>query len=122
VSVEGTAQRYGVLNESGRSPFDGTQLGVAAKLNLPLGNRFEAFGRGGLQRTWLSTNTNQPSYTGNGWLVGAGIEYRLDLGVAGGSIFIDYTYADTTFTKQNAAMAQLDGSAGMWTLGLTLSI
>ena len=57
---------------------------------------------------------------GNGYLLGVGAEYRLDLTIASGSIFIDYTYNKAGF--QDDRMRQIDLSSRMWTLGLSVGI
>jgi hypothetical protein len=122
LSIEGAGTRYGLLHQL--APYDGTSLAVAAKLSLPLGNNFDVFGRGGLQRTWLSDSQNTPntmSYSGNGYLLGAGFEYRFDAAVlGGGSIFVDYERNQSSFSASNGR--PFDGIASMWTLGLTLAI
>jgi hypothetical protein len=119
-SIEGLGTRYGLLNQG--EGYDGTSLGVAGKLNFPLGNNFEVFGRAGLQRTWLSPNRGQlASFDGNGYLVGGGFEYHLDLSmIGGGAIFVDYTRNSSGLTSD--AGRQLNSTASMWTLGITLAI
>lgn len=122
-SVEGNANRYGVFGNA--VAYDGTQLAVAGKYSLPLGNDFEVFGRLGLERTWLSTDaTTRQDYAGNGYLFGAGFEYRLNLEAVTGSIFVDWTRTSTGFSgdSDSARMSSVDGTASMWTLGLTVSI
>jgi hypothetical protein len=120
ISIEGAGTRYGLYHQT--TGYDGTAVALAAKLSLPLGNGFDAFGRGGVQRTWLSTDTaNAMEYSGNGWLLGGGFEYHLGVSLlGGGSIFVDYERAKTTFDGQ--AGRPFDNTVSMWTLGLTLSI
>jgi hypothetical protein len=123
-SVEGNGTRFGLIGNS--VAYQADQLAAALKYSFPLGNNFEVFGRGGLERTWLSTDAmTRQNFAGNGYLLGAGFEYRLDLAVAAGSIFVDYTRTATGFSGDSAdasRMPTLDGTASMWTLGLTLSI
>lgn len=119
LAIEGTATRYDL--GYGVSSATGTSLAAALKLSLPLGNNFELFGKGGLQRTSLSGN--DPSLgdlSGNGYLLGAGFEYKLDFGLGGGSIFVDYQRNKTSFDLGTSQM--LDGTVSMWTLGITLAI
>src|SRR5689334_9518134 len=52
LAIEGSATRY-TMPFASRSTED-TSLAAQLKYSLPLGNNFEAFGRGGLQRTYLS--------------------------------------------------------------------
>jgi len=121
-SIEGDGTRYGLLND-GRAQYTGSQLAAALKFSYPLGNNFEVFARGGLERTWLTTDTDEGEFSGNGWLLGGGFEYRVNLGVVGGSIFVDYTHNDTSFTASSGTnMKSLDGTAGMFSLGLTVSL
>lgn len=123
IGVEANATRYG-LDNAGVS-WDATSIAAALRVGFPLGNNFEVFGRGGLQRTWLSANSGtMPQPSGNGWLLGVGAAYNVNLGITGASIFVDYTHNQTgfSFTDAHNQMAKFDQSAGMWTLGLTLSI
>jgi hypothetical protein len=119
LSVEGTGERYGFFR--GVAVYQGNVLGAALKYSLPLGNNFEVFGRGGLERTWLSTD-NPAGLAGNGWLVGAGFEYRLNLGVTGASVFVDYEHTDTSLVNQSDMKATRDETIGLWTAGVTLAI
>jgi hypothetical protein len=119
LSVEGAGSRYSIAR--GASPYDGTMLAVALKYSLPLGNNFEAFGRGGLERTWLNSD-DYSDYVGNGWLLGAGFEYRLDLGATAASIFVDYEHTDSTLTNQSDMQTQKGETIGLWTLGVTVAI
>ena len=96
------------------------QLSGALKVSLPLGNNFEAFFRGGIERTWLNQQTsNGTDLMGDGFLAGAGFEYRLDAVLANASLFVDYTVHhvglesrafDTTMTTR------------FWGLGLTVGL
>ncbi|HTR52927.1 MAG TPA: outer membrane beta-barrel protein [Kofleriaceae bacterium] len=114
LSIEGTATAYDQIYRGDTQDAD--QFAGVLKYSLPLGRGFEAFGRGGLQRTDLSAGTS-----GNGWLVGGGFEFRWHILLTGASAFVEYTHADTTFDVPGTSRT-LDGTVGMWTLGLTLSI
>jgi hypothetical protein len=122
IGVEANVTRYG-LDNAGTS-YDATSLAAAVRLGFPLGNNFELFGRAGVQRTWLTTSADSYEPSGNGYLLSAGVAYNVNLGITGGSIFIDYTRNQTGFSYTNAhdEMAKFDQSAGMWTLGLTLAL
>jgi len=83
------------------NPDYGTLYNVsgALKLNLPLGNNFEGFGRAGLQHSMLA----DAEQTGSGHVRQrpadrGGFEYRLNLGIGAGSIFVDYTIGRTSLT------------------------
>jgi hypothetical protein len=117
-SIEATGTRFGLISDSG-VPRDVTSLAAAAKLSFPLGNNFEAFGRAGLERTWLSSDRN-PELIGNGWLLSGGFAYNIDAVLGGMAIFVDYTHTDTNLQDPNRR--SVDGTAGMWTLGVTLAI
>src|SRR5882672_454336 len=52
LSVEGALNGFTVL--TGKIDETLYQASVALKLSIPLGNDFEAFGRAGLERTWLN--------------------------------------------------------------------
>ena len=124
VSIEGAGSRYGLFN--GTIPYDGTMLAGALKYSLPLGNNFELFGRGGIERTWLTsasaTAGNAYEWSGNGWLLGAGFEYRLNLGVTAASLFVDYEHSSTTLTTPAEMNVQHDEAIGLWTAGVTLAL
>lgn len=117
LSIEGAAMRFtqDYRNES----HDGTSLSAALKYSLPLGNGFEVFGRGGLQRTDLSGMSTD--LTGEGWLLGGGVEYRMNLGVTGASLFVDYTHNSTSF-QPDPHQPSIDESAAMWMAGATLAL
>jgi hypothetical protein len=119
LSVEGQGSRFDVSFDA--NGYQATQLGLALKLNLPLGHNFEVFGRGGVQRTWLTQSfSSMHDAAGNGWVAGGGFEYRLNLGVTAASIFVDYQRSQTDFT--NDYMLQWQGTSSMWTLGATLAL
>jgi hypothetical protein len=122
LSIEGSAARYGMFMNSYQA--DGTQLAAALKYSFPLGDNFDAFLRGGLQRTSVSPQLQAANAAyaadGTGWLIGGGFEYRLNAVVAGGSLFVDYEHADTTMT--NNEMTQFDTTTGVWMAGVTLSL
>lgn len=119
LSIEGQASRFGVTFDS--SEYEATQIAAALKLSIPLGNNFEFFAKGGLERTWLNNGpTEMHDAAGNGLLLGAGFEYRLSLGVTAASIFVDYQRASSGF--ENDYMLTWDGVTSMWTLGATVSL
>jgi hypothetical protein len=122
LAAEGSIGRYGtVINQ--RVPFNWTSFGAGLKYGLPLGSGFEVLGRGGLQRTYVRHDDMADSISnsaGNGYYLGAGFEYRLNLGVTGASVFIDYQYAKTDLSSQ--ALPKYEASNRMWTLGLTLAL
>jgi hypothetical protein len=119
-AVEGDVTGYSLLAQS--TPYSSVSAAVSGKLALPLGNNIEAFGRAGLERSWLSSNGPKMStFSGDGYLLGAGLAYRLDLGLAGGSLWLDYTrHADTL--AGDAGGKTFDQSNAMWTMGLTVGI
>ena len=119
LSVEGNVMRFGVLFD-GRGPDDVTTVAAAAKLSFPVEPNIEAFGRAGVERSWLSGAGQMPDLSGDGYLLGLGFEYRLDLGIGAGSVFVDYARTSTTF--EDSESHKLDGSVSMWTLGLTVSL
>lgn len=114
LSVEGSLGKYTLMNEA-----DGYQASAAGKLNFPLGSGFEVFGKLGVQHTWLRTGDAMYDASGNGYLVGGGFEYRLNLGIGATSIWVDYQYshADLESERKN-----YDLGARMWTLGLSVGI
>jgi len=118
-SIEGALGQFDA-RLSNNDPLDFYQASIAGKVNIKLGDGFEAFGKLGLQRTWLNHSSPTIDRSGNGYLVGAGIEYRLDLAVASGSIFLDYQYNDATLVDHMSRESEV--SARMWTIGLMIGI
>jgi hypothetical protein len=128
-SIESNIDHYGELIASdgrvGGQPFDAYDLAILLKYSFPLGNGFEVFGKGGLVHTWLTnsdaTTGTSLNATGDGWVVGAGLEWRLNLILAGCSIFVDYEYSSSSFANDTTAQ-KYDATAGMAMLGATVSL
>lgn len=120
LSVEAQGSRFDVAFNN--NAYDATQLALALKLSIPLGNNFEVFGKGGVQRTWLSFNgTNSDmDAAGSGLLFAAGFEYRFNLVATAASLFVDYQHSDSGY--RNGKMVEFDGTSSMWTLGATVSL
>jgi hypothetical protein len=97
-------------------------LGLAAKFNLPLGSNFEAFGRLGLNHLVVRGENPENDVSGNGLMFGAGFEYRLNLGVGGGSIFVDYMVNRASMESETRPGLATDLTTRTWMLGLTLGI
>jgi hypothetical protein len=119
VSIEGALNGFDVVaaNTLDRTIY---QLSGALKLSIPLGNNFEAFGRAGLERTWLNFDDPNLDLTGDGFLVGAGFEYRLNAILANASLFIDYTVHRTTL--ESMRNDKVDSTLRIWGLGFTVGI
>ncbi|HEU4728938.1 MAG TPA: outer membrane beta-barrel protein [Kofleriaceae bacterium] len=115
ISLEGALNGFGVVADQGDHNM--YQLSAALKLSIPLGNHFEAFGRGGLERTWLSLDSGD--LTGDGYLFGGGFEYRLSALIANASLFVDYDYHTATLED---GPRKLDVTSGFWGLGFTVGI
>jgi opacity protein-like surface antigen len=123
LSVEAAASRAGVFVDQYTYPGSSTQLSAALKYSYPLGDNFEVFGRGGIEHTWLNLDDavhSADNADGTGWLLGAGVEYRVSAVLAGGSIFVDYEHVDTSFS--NNEMAKFGTSSGVFMAGVTLSL
>lgn len=121
VSLEGALNGFTVLtNNFGEQTA--YQLSGALKLNLPLGNGFEAFARAGLERTWLnqSDSANQGvDLMGDGYLVGGGFEYHLDAVIANASIFVDYNVHHATLDSPRITV---DDTARIWGIGILVGL
>jgi hypothetical protein len=116
-AIEGALNGFGVVTNRGDQNV--YQASVSAKLNLPFGNNFEGFGRAGLERTWLNLDDDRYNLTGDGFLVGAGFEYRLDLGINDVSIFVDYTIHHASLENTSG---EVDETSRIWGLGFTVGI
>jgi hypothetical protein len=98
------------------------QLSGAVKLNLPLGNGFEAFARAGLERTWLNQSDARNAgvdLTGDGYLVGGGFEYRLDAVIANASVFVDYNVHHATLDSPRITV---NATERIWGLGILVGL
>ena len=117
VSLEGALNGFTVLtNNFGEKTA--YQLSAAAKVNLPLGNGFEAFARAGLERTWLNQSDAQDQgldLMGDGYLVGGGFEYRLDAVIANASLFVDYNVHHATLDSPRITVTATER---IWGLGI----
>jgi opacity protein-like surface antigen len=132
LSIEGSIGRNDMTlaDQMGRAiPYGHLwQASASGKLNFPLGDRFEAFGRAGLIHMRVDA-ADRPEdrrdalrISGNGFLIGGGFEYRLNLGVGGGSIFLDYTIANADLSSDLSQQLQFDTTTRIWTLGLTIGL
>ncbi|HWU86428.1 MAG TPA: outer membrane beta-barrel protein [Kofleriaceae bacterium] len=119
-SVEGMFGGFGLAlaDRSGATPMDAYQLSAAAKYNLPLGDNFEAYGRAGLHHTWASGQLDVYNVSGNGFLAGAGFEYRVATGIGSGSLWVDYQLSNATLSGDRFTF---DTTTRQWTLGLTVA-
>jgi hypothetical protein len=121
LSLEGALNGFTVLTNS-FGEKTAYQLSGALKLNLPLGNGFEAFARAGLERTWLNQSDAQNQgidLMGDGYLVGGGFEYRLDAVIANASVFIDYNVHHATL---NSPRIIVDDTAQIWGVGILVGL
>lgn len=109
ISIEGLVSYNGAL-DTNNLDNDVINASVAGKYSLPLSDGFEVFGRLGYGRTWVNPSGDTPSANGDGFLLGAGVEYRLKLVATQASIFLDYNY--TT--------ASLNGTTDFSTRGFTI--
>jgi len=121
VSLEGALNGFTVLtNNFGEKTA--YQLSGAVKLNLPLGNGFEAFARAGLERTWLNQSDAQDpavDLVGDGYLVGGGFEYRLDAVIANASLFVDYNVHHATLDSPRITV---NATEQIWGLGILIGL
>jgi len=99
LAIEAGALRGSLAQTDGGRGYDVTQLSISAKYDFPLAEGFEAFGRAGLQRTSLSSQSSADmgaaDADGTGLLLGAGIEYRINLIATQASLFVEYDFAST---------------------------
>jgi len=125
-SIEGSIGGNSLTRTNDRQlvqPFgDFYNLGAAAKFNLPLGNNFEAFGRLGVNHMVVRGDNTDNDASGNGLQAGAGFEYKLNLGVAGGSLFVDYMINRAAMTGDQNPKLQYDLTTRTWMLGLTIGL
>lgn len=124
-SVEGGYTGFSVAN--GNAEYDAHNYFAAGKFSLPLAQGFEAFGRLGVEHMDFSTTTNQPSLGGNGYLVGAGFEYRFSAiqnippFFANSGIWVDITRDGTSMTPDAGTNAKgRDIAVDTYTVGISV--
>jgi len=117
LSVEGAVNGFDV--HTGRGDQTVYQASAALKLNLPLGNNFEAFGRAGLERTWLSLDDDRYDLEGDGFMLGGGIELRINALISNASLFLDYTVHRATLKDSRDSV---DATTGMFGIGFTIGL
>jgi hypothetical protein len=124
ISVEGAVNGYDMAFGIQTSLYSSEvrQGSISGKYNHPLADGFEAFGRLGYSKTWFSLKDDDRfDAAGTGIIFGAGIEYRLKLGLAGGaSLWFDYQYSRAALDG-DLAQVRTDLNAAMWTLGATIA-
>lgn len=119
-SIEGMLSGYGLslADRSGAQQMDAYQISLSGKYNFPLGDQFEVFGRAGVQHTWASGDLPQYDISGNGFLLGAGFEYRVTTGIGSGSIWVDYQVNKADLSGD---LFSFEPTTRQWTLGLTVA-
>jgi hypothetical protein len=120
-SIEGMGGRADLARADATS-FSWTTLGVGGRLSHELGAGFEVFGRLGYQHTSIEQPGGYDSFSGEGVMFGGGFEYRLNLLVASGSLFVDYNVERSTLDRMNVPERQYDLTSRVWTLGAILSL
>lgn len=121
LSIEGVGGRADLARADGAS-YQWTTLGLAGRVSHGLGSGFEVFGRLGYQRTSIEQSGGFDSFAGDGLMFGGGFEYRLNLLVASGSLFVDYNVERATLAREGVNGMQYDLTARVWTLGAILSL
>lgn len=124
-SLEGALDGYGLglLDRTSVVEIDAYQLSAAGKLNVPIADRFEAFGRLGLQHTTASAANAIYNTSGTGLLFGAGIEYRFTPGIgSGASLTVDYQLNKVTLSGDRFQGASaFNILERQWTLGAAIA-
>ena len=121
VSFEAGLAGYGLEPRSGGRDYNAQSLGAALKLNLPLVAGLEGYGRAGVERTWLGTSGDQMAYSGNGYVVGGGLEYGFELPLTRLSVWFDWTRHGADLVPDGRGQT-LDAQADLWTLGLSVAL
>jgi Outer membrane protein beta-barrel domain len=118
VAVEGGVGGFQLVGARA-SQYDAVSVNGGAKIFFNLQGPLDAFVRGGLQRTWLSTDSAMADYTGDGFYLGGGVELRLALPLGSTAIWMDYTHHQATLHSETRP---LESTAGMWTVGLSVGL
>lgn len=118
VSVEGAVNGFGV-NTPSAGDHTAYQASAALKLNVPVAGPLEGFGRGGIERTWLSMGNDREDLSGNGFLAGVGFELRLNAILASMSLFADYTLHHATLESM---VDKVDATSHIFAVGVTVGM
>jgi hypothetical protein len=120
VSLEASLGGYGVRGGTPDGGYvDGTALaaGVSVRGNLPLFAMLSAFGRVGLERSWVAGEMGDLS--GEGYLLGAGLELGLPMLLGDSSVFLEI---DREYLTLQRSMGSYDGFVDTATLGLRVGL
>ena len=123
LAVEGSlfgTQLHGGSAFTGEGEFTTISLGVDLKYYVGLVGGLEAYGKIGLNRTWLSGPAAQEdwNYQGHGEALGVGLQYSFHLPLTEVGLWLDYTAQKTEL--RDGDNQPLDGRLGMANLGLSL--
>lgn len=104
--------------------YSAISLGVDLKYYFNLTGPIEAYGRGGLTKTWLGADgsgTFGSDMSGRGYALGAGLQYTfrwLPLGEA--AVWVDYTHHSVSL--HDSDLAVVDGNVKLLTVGLSIGL
>jgi len=118
VSVEGAVNGFGV-NTPSSGDRTAYQASAALKLSVPVAGVLEGFGRGGVERTWLSMGDDRQDLSGNGFLAGVGLELRFNAILASMSVFADYTLHHATL---DSMVDEVDVTSHIVAVGVTVGL
>lgn len=122
ISLYGT-DMTSVTAVGARQDYSTASLGVAGKYYIPVAGNLEAYGKLGLDKTWVVGRADDPAvdYSGRGYNLGAGLEYGFSLSfLAQASIWLDYT--TQRFSLHEDVKRDLEGGTQMLSLGLSIGI
>jgi hypothetical protein len=93
---------------------------LAARLQLPVAFGLDAFGRGGIDRTWIGpTPSAEDRLVGRGYVIGAGLEYGIDLPLASAGVWVEY---DRQWITVPTDYMTFEGTADTLLAGLRVGI
>lgn len=118
LAIEGAVAGFELVSARA-AEYRSVSLSGGGKLFFNLQGQLDAFVRGGVERTWLTSAGDMTDYSGDGVYYGGGAELRLALPVGATSLWIDYSRHQATLTS---GKAEVDGSSGMWTVGLSVGL
>jgi hypothetical protein len=125
IAIEGTLDGTDISSTNGfgeRRDYSLVSAGIGGKYFVPLaaGGAFEAFGKFGLQRSWLRGDGDaRIDHSGDGWAAGAGLQYSFNVGLVGGAaLLVDYTYQK--LDMKDSGRADLIGNVRTLSAGFQL--
>lgn len=113
------SQLHGASSYAPSGDYSTLSLGVDLKYHIGLVGGLEAYGKIGLNKTWLDSSEHSDwNYEGRGTELGLGLQYSFDLPITEVGLWLDYSRQTTEL--RDGVRQSLDGEISMLNLGISL--